>query len=86
MRTEYSTLCGRDHTSFRSYYFPIKAIIDGDMCEKFSNLDAARQKTIADELDRTPNEVDVLIYSSILIDSFIILHILFKGFQETRGH
>jgi splicing factor 3B subunit 3 len=32
-------------------------VIDGDLCEKFSNLDAARQKTVAEELDRTPIEV-----------------------------
>ena len=57
MRTEYTTLCGRDHTTFRSYYYPVKAVIDGDLCEKFSNLDTARQNTIAEELDRTPNEV-----------------------------
>lgn len=77
MRAEYSTLCGRDHTSFRSFYYPVKvinnksifilinlfhtnlkkAIIDGDLCEKFSNLDIAKQKSIAEQLDRTPNEV-----------------------------
>jgi splicing factor 3B subunit 3 len=81
LRTEYTSLCGRDHASFRSYYYPIKvsnyflfsiffclrfnsfnlfyikSVIDGDLCEKFSNLDSARQKTIAEELDRTPNEV-----------------------------
>ena len=57
MRTELSTLCGRDHTSFRSYYYPIKSVVDGDLCEKYSNLETARQKSIAEELDRTPNEV-----------------------------
>lgn len=24
MRAEYTTLCGRDHTSFRSFYYPVK--------------------------------------------------------------
>ncbi len=57
MRTEYTTLCGRDHTGFRSYYYPVKSIIDGDLCEKFSGMDVTRQKQIAEELDRTPNEV-----------------------------
>ncbi|CAF0837902.1 unnamed protein product [Brachionus calyciflorus] len=57
MRTECTTLCGRDHTSFRSFYYPVKSIIDGDLCEKFTSLDMNKQKTIAEELDRTPNEV-----------------------------
>lgn len=84
MRAEYSTLCGRDHTSFRSFYYPVKvrsskietnrqskfcfklifhfflyfkSMIDGDLCEKFSNLDTTKQKSIAEQLDRTPNEV-----------------------------
>lgn len=28
MRSENPPLCGRDHLSFRSYYFPVKVIID----------------------------------------------------------
>jgi splicing factor 3B subunit 3 len=57
MRTEHSTLCGRDHTAYRSFYYPVKAIIDGDLCEKFTNLDTNKQKSIAEQLERTPNEV-----------------------------
>ena len=29
-------------------------VIDGDLCETFLALDAKRQKSIAEELDRTP--------------------------------
>ena len=86
MRTEYTTLCGRDHTSFRSYYYPVKAIIDGDMCERFSSLDAARQKTISEELDRTPNEVTI---RNFIFNVFIHLsNFIFekKGLEETRRH
>ena len=36
---------------------PVKQCIDGDLCEKFSGMDVTRQKQIAEELDRTPNEV-----------------------------
>ncbi len=43
------------------YSMFFKSIIDGDLCEKFSNLDMAKQKSIAEELDRTPNEVFVFI-------------------------
>jgi len=45
-------------------------VIDGDLCEKFSNLDVNKQKTIAEELDRTPIEVilnKTIRFSSILI-------------------
>jgi len=32
-------------------------VIDGDLCEQFVTLDLSKQKTIAEELDRTPSEV-----------------------------
>lgn len=32
-------------------------IMDGDLCEQFTSLDPAKQKTIAADLGRTPNEV-----------------------------
>jgi len=57
MRQEKPPLCGRDHLAFRSSYFPVKDVIDGDLCEQFAMLDFAKQKTIAEELDRTPSEV-----------------------------
>jgi len=57
MRQERPPLCGREHIAFRSYYFPVKDVIDGDLCEQFSTLDATKQKSIAEELDRTPSEV-----------------------------
>ncbi|XP_003744848.1 splicing factor 3B subunit 3 [Galendromus occidentalis] len=57
MRTEHPPICGRDHLSFRSYYFPVKAVIDGDLCEQYNSLDANKQKQIADELERLPHEV-----------------------------
>ncbi|MFN3504065.1 MAG: hypothetical protein ACK4ZJ_17590 [Allorhizobium sp.] len=31
--------------------------MDGDLCEQYTALPLAEQKKIADELDRTPNEV-----------------------------
>jgi len=57
LRQENPPLCGRDHLSFRSYYTPVKDVIDGDLCEQFSTLDPEKQKQIAEELDRTPMEV-----------------------------
>ena len=47
----------RDHLSYRSSYIPVKATIDGDLCEQYNSLDPAKRKQIADELDRSPSEV-----------------------------
>lgn len=85
MRNENPPLCGRDHLSYRSYYFPVKVIdkylkfiktendngsctflfffflsqniMDGDLCEQFTSLDPAKQRSIASDLGRTPTEV-----------------------------
>ncbi|WAR13629.1 LOW QUALITY PROTEIN: SF3B3-like protein [Mya arenaria] len=57
MRQEGPPLCGRDHLSYRSYYFPVKNVVDGDLCEMFNSMDVAKQKSVAEELDRTPAEV-----------------------------
>ena len=54
---DHPSICGRDQLGFRSYYFPVKDAIDGDLCETFTQLDPQQQKEIADELDRTPGEV-----------------------------
>jgi splicing factor 3B subunit 3 len=57
MRQESWPLCGRDQLSFRSSYFPVKDCVDGDLCEMFTSLPHEKQREIAEELDRTPNEV-----------------------------
>ncbi|XP_041454147.1 splicing factor 3B subunit 3-like [Lytechinus variegatus] len=57
MRSEYAPLCGRDHLSYRSYYYPVKNVIDGDLCEQYNSMDLSKQRTVAEELDRNPSEV-----------------------------
>jgi len=57
MRTEQLSLIGRDHLSWRGYYTPVKACVDGDLCEMFARLPATKQSAIAGELDRTVGEV-----------------------------
>ncbi|KAL0368761.1 UNVERIFIED_CONTAM: Spliceosome-associated protein A [Sesamum calycinum] len=57
MRQEHPPLCGRDHMAYRSSYFPVKDVIDGDLCEQFPTLPMDMQRKIADELDRTPGEI-----------------------------
>ncbi|CAA6670468.1 unnamed protein product [Spirodela intermedia] len=46
-----------DHMAYRSAYFPVKDVIDGDLCEQFPSLTPDLQRKIADELDRTPGEI-----------------------------
>lgn len=57
MRTEQGSLVGRDHLSWRGYYVPVKAVVDGDLCETFARLPQSKQSAIAGELDRTVGEV-----------------------------
>ncbi|GJE94388.1 DDB1 family protein [Phanerochaete sordida] len=57
MRTEQLSLVGRDHLAWRGYYVPVKAVVDGDLCEQFARLPASKQSNIATELDRTVGEV-----------------------------
>ncbi|XP_077993061.1 splicing factor 3B subunit 3 [Glandiceps talaboti] len=57
IRSEYPPLCGRDHLSYRSYFFPLKNVIDGDLCEQFNSMEPSKQRSVADELDRNPSEV-----------------------------
>lgn len=32
-------------------------MIDGDLCEMFNSMDPVKQKSVSEELDRTPSEV-----------------------------
>jgi len=51
------SLVGRDQMTYRGYYAPVKAVVDGVLCERFAMLPATRQAAIAGELDRTVGEV-----------------------------
>lgn len=57
MRQEAPPLLGRDHLAYRSSYVPVKDVIDGDLCSQFGKLDVETQRSVAQELDRTPPDV-----------------------------
>lgn len=57
LRIEALPLCGRDHMAYRSFFGPVKSVIDGDLCEQFAKLEYDKQKVLSEELDRTPAEV-----------------------------
>lgn len=58
MRQEDAPLAGRDHLMFRSYYVPVKGVIDGDLCERFNLLPRDKKQMIAGELDRSVREIE----------------------------
>ncbi|KAI1178303.1 Pre-mRNA-splicing factor rse-1 [Nemania sp. FL0916] len=58
MRSEGPPLSGRDHLMYRSYYAPVKGVIDGDLCERYRLLDNDKKQRIADELDRSVREIE----------------------------
>ncbi|KAI9279118.1 CPSF A subunit region-domain-containing protein [Sporodiniella umbellata] len=57
MRAEAPPLAGRDHLLYRSYYIPVKSVIDGDLCEQFNSLPAEKKRMISEELDRSVADV-----------------------------
>ena len=58
IRSEDAPLAGRDHLIYRSYYVPVKGMIDGDLCERFLVLGRTAKERIAGELDRSVREVE----------------------------
>ncbi|TKA75708.1 Pre-mRNA-splicing factor rse1 [Cryomyces minteri] len=58
LRAEDAPLAGRDHLIYRSYYVPVKGVIDGDLCERYLLLSSDKKMTIAAELERSVREVE----------------------------
>jgi splicing factor 3B subunit 3 len=58
LRTEDPPLAGRDHLMYRSYYAPVKGVIDGDLCERYNLLPNDKKQMIAGELDRSVREIE----------------------------
>jgi splicing factor 3B subunit 3 len=50
-------IVGRDHLLYRSYYAPVKAVMDGDLCETLFGLSGDRLHFVAGAVDRTPAEI-----------------------------
>jgi len=57
LRLEISTICGRVHQSYRSYYQPVRNVIDGELCSQYATLPFAKQLAFAEEQSRTVPEV-----------------------------
>lgn len=50
-------LTSRSSNNFRVSCILFQNVIDGDLCEQFNSIDSSKQKAVADDLDRAPNEV-----------------------------
>lgn len=50
-------LVGRDHLSYRSFYQPVRNVVDGDLCQQFYRLTSPLQQSLAEQLDRTLIEI-----------------------------
>lgn len=58
IRAEEPPLAGRDHLAYRSYYVPVKGVIDGDLCERFLKLTVDQKAKVAAECERGVSEVE----------------------------
>ena len=47
--------CAEAHA--RARRAQVKDVVDGDLCEQFSQMPADKQRAVAEELERTPGEV-----------------------------
>jgi splicing factor 3B subunit 3 len=50
-------LLGRDHMAYRSYYYPVRHCVDGDLCKAFLKLPPKAQLEVAEKMDTTPQVV-----------------------------
>jgi splicing factor 3B subunit 3 len=57
LRTVAERPTGRDPQSYRSYYAPVKHVVDGDLCSAFASLEYAKQTKVADKVDRSVGEI-----------------------------
>lgn len=65
LRNDDKPMSGRDHMTFRSYYIPVKNVIDGDLVERFLDLSRDKRESIVGHLQGhwTSDMVDDAIWS-----------------------
>jgi len=84
LRSEDAPLAGRDHLIYRSYYVPVKGVIDGDLCERYTLLPKDKKEMIAGELDRSVREIErkISVSSTLVHKKYIDTNILL-GHKDT---
>jgi splicing factor 3B subunit 3 len=66
LRSDDKPLSGRDHLAFRSYFNPVKSVLDGDLIERFLVLPRDKRESIAAQLtgaEWTPGMIDEAIWN-----------------------
>lgn len=58
MRQHDPPLTGRDHLAYRSYYSPVRSVVDGDLIERFMELSYDQKQRIAAECERDIADVE----------------------------
>ena len=41
------------YVGYRSYFQPVRCVVDGELCERFTSLSYTKQKEFADDVDRS---------------------------------
>ena len=57
LRAEAPRPTGRDPQAFRSYYAPMKHIVDGDLCDAYAQLPYDAKQNIAEQLEKSVGEI-----------------------------
>eukprot|EP00760_Papus_ankaliazontas_P039149 PhM_4_TR9498/c0_g1_i1/m.25892/K12830/SF3B3, SAP130, RSE1; splicing factor 3B subunit 3 len=55
--THENAILGRDHVQYRSRYFPVRGVVDGDFLERFERLPPSAQAEIAEGVDCSASEL-----------------------------
>ena len=50
-------LSGWDHFAYRSYYIPMRGVVDGSLCETYFDLSLESQTNIANSMERQVDEI-----------------------------
>jgi splicing factor 3B subunit 3 len=62
MRKWAPSYMGRDHVAYRGLYFPVRGVVDGELCEQFSTLSVQARNAVALEVGfQSAEDVDMAI-------------------------
>ncbi|KAJ2715833.1 pre-mRNA-splicing factor rse1 [Coemansia spiralis] len=57
LRRRAPPVSGRDHLAYRSAFAPVRSVVDGDLCEQYFALDNETREAIADDVDRSQQDI-----------------------------
>jgi len=53
-----ASIIGRDHLSYRSAYFPVRNVVDGDLVDRYRLLSDELRVEISRQLQCEPEDID----------------------------